>query len=407
MIIRARWLAPMDGRCIENGAVLVREGRVVAAGRWQSIAGYAAKKEVEDAGDCVLLPGLINAHTHLELSDCTPGERPADGLEGWLTRMLTRTRIDVAELERKSAAACRIGAGQCLRFGVTTVGDISRQCHVTRPVLRDGPLRVVSFGEVMAMAQRRGLLEERLARAADEACASEFLRVAISPHSPYSIEMQGYARCLEMAKGHGMPLATHLAETRSEREFLEHHSGPLKALWDSWLSWDQQVPRFAGGPIRMARELGLLDYPTLLAHVNYCDDDELVLLGRGRASVVYCPRTHEYFGHPPHRFRDMLAAGINVAVGTDSCASSRDLNLVDDLRLMHRMHPELDSQALWRMGTTNGAKAVMMDQAVGVLAPGMRADCVAFPAAGNDPLQAVLETQVGPCGVWVAGTKLA
>jgi aminodeoxyfutalosine deaminase len=396
----------MDGRCIENGAVLVREGKVVAAGRWETIAGYAAK-DVQDAGDCVLLPGLINAHTHLELSDCTPGERPADGLEGWLTRMLTRTRIDAAELERKSATACKIGANQCLRFGVTTVGDISRQCHVTRPVLKDGPLRVVSFGEVMAMAQRRGLLEERLARAADEACASEFLRIAVSPHSPYSIEMQGYARCLEVAKHRGMPLATHLAETLSESEFLEHHSGPLKALWDSWLSWDQQVPRFAGGPIRMAHELGLLDYPTLLAHVNYCDDDELALLARGRASVVYCPRTHEYFGHPPHRFRDMLAAGINVAVGTDSCASSPDLNLVEDLRLMHRVHPQLDAQTLWRMGTANGAKALMIDQTAGTLAPGMRADCVAFPAAGNDPLQAVLESQVGPRGVWAAGQKLA
>ena len=91
MIIRSRWLAPMDGRCIENGAVLVREGRIVAAGRWETIAGYGAA-EVEDTGDCVLLPGLINAHTHLELSDCTPGDRPTDGLEGWLTRMLTRTR---------------------------------------------------------------------------------------------------------------------------------------------------------------------------------------------------------------------------------------------------------------------------------------------------------------------------
>jgi len=102
----------------------------------------------------------------------------------------------------------------------------------------------------------------------------------------------------------------------------------------------------------------------------------------------------------------MLAAGINVAVGTDSCASSPDLNLVDDLRLLHRMHPELDAQTLWRMGTANGAKALMMDQAAGTLAPGMRADCVAFPAADSDPLQVVLESHVGPCGVWVAGTKL-
>lgn len=405
MIIRSRWVAPMDGRCIENGAVLVREGKIVAVGRWETIAGHGAGT-VQDAGDSVLFPGLVNAHTHLELSDCTPGDRPVGGLEGWLTRMLSRTRIDVPELESRSAAACKIGALQCLRFGVTMVGDISRQCHVTRPMLKDGPLRVVSFGEVMAMAQRRVLLEERLARAVDELCASEFLRIAVSPHAPYSIEMAGYTRCLEVAKQRGMPLATHLAETRSEREFLECHSGALKALWDSWLTWDDQVPRYAGGPIRMARELGLLAYPALLAHVNYCDDEELELLGRGKASVVYCPRTHEYFGHPPHRFREMLASGVNVALGTDSCASSPDLNLLDEMRLVHRMYPGFDVQTLWRMGTSNGAKALMMDEMVGKTTPGMQADLVAFPAAGHDPLRTVLESGVGPCGVWVAGQKL-
>lgn len=405
-VIRARWLATMAGRPIENGAVLVHEGRVVAAGRWETLAGYG-RRAVEDAGDCVLVPGLVNAHTHLELSDCTQGERPTDGLEGWLTRMLTRTRIEPAELERKSEAACRIGAEASLQFGVTTVGDISRQCHVTRPALRGGPLRVVSFGEVMAMAQRRGLLEERLTRAADTVCASQSLRIGISPHSPYSIEVQGYTCCLEVAKQHGMPLATHLAETPSEREFLEQHSGPLKALWDAWLSWDDQVPRFAGGPIRMAKELGLLDYPAVLAHVNYVDNAELALLAAGRASVVYCPRTHAYFGHPPHRFREMLAAGINVALGTDSCASSPDLNLLDDLRLVHKTHPELGLQTVWEMGTVNGARSLGMQEEVGQVAPGFWADLVAFPVRGSEPLREVLESQSRPAGVWVAGRKVA
>src|SRR5207302_10539659 len=107
-----------------------------------------------------------------------------------------------------------------------------------------------------------------------------------------------------------------------------------------------------------ANAIGLLDYPTVLAHVNYCDDVDLDLLARGRAGVVYTPRTHAYFGHPPHRWRDMLARGINVAVGTDSCASSPDLNLVDDLRLLHRLAPEVPAQTLWEMATIRGARAI-------------------------------------------------
>ena len=109
-----------------------------------------------------------------------------------------------------------------------------------------------------------------------------------------------------------MPLATHLAETPDEATFLADHTGPFRDLWSYIGAWDQDVPSFAGGAIRFAKATGLLDYPTLLAHVNYCDDAEMELLAQSKASVVYCPRTHAYFAHPPHRFREMLASGINV-----------------------------------------------------------------------------------------------
>ena len=153
------------------------------------------------------------------------------------------------------------------------------------------------------------------------------------------------------------------------------------------------IATFEGGPIRFAQSLGLLDYePTLLAHVNYCDDAEMELLARGRASVVYCPRTHAYFGHPPHRWRAMLARGVNVAVGTDSTASSPDLNLVDDLRLLHRIAPEHPAEDLWRMATSRAAKALGCHD-VGSLSPGGLADVVAFHAGSDDPLREILEEE--------------
>ena len=153
----------------------------------------------------------------------------------------------------------------------------------------------------------------------------------------------------------------------------------------------------------MARDIGLLDHPTLLAHVNYCDDDELAILSAGRASVVYCPRTHEYFGHPPHRWREMLAAGINIAVGTDSCASSPDLNLLDDLRLMHRIAPEIDSLTLWQIGTMRAARALQLEHEVGSLTPGKRADIVVWPAAGQNALTDLLENADFPVRGWMEG----
>jgi cytosine/adenosine deaminase-related metal-dependent hydrolase len=149
----------------------------------------------------------------------------------------------------------------------------------------------------------------------------------------------------------------------------------------------------------------LLDYPTLLAHVNYCNDAELEILSAGKASVVYCPRTHRYFGHPPHRWREMLAHRINVAIGTDSCASSPDLNLVDDLRLLHEIAPEIPPHSLWEMATIRAARAIQAEKNVGSLLVGKAADIVLFPIKTDQPLLEILESNAQPSAVWIAGNQ--
>jgi cytosine/adenosine deaminase-related metal-dependent hydrolase len=257
------------------------------------------------------------------------------------------------------------------------------------------------------MGERRGLLDERLQAAADRAQEGGRLRVGLSPHAPYSVELAGYTRCVALARGNGYPITTHLAESADEATFLAEHAGPLRRIWDFLGAWDEHVPRFAGGPIRFANELGLLGVPSVLAHVNYCDDAELELLAAGRASVVYCPRTHAYFGHPPHRWRDMLAAGVNVAVGTDSTASSPDLNVVDDLRLLRQLAPDVPASELWQLVTTRAAAALGIGTTVGSLAPGKQADFVSFRVSGqDDPLEALLREPGVPQGVWIAGQSV-
>ena len=223
-----------------------------------------------------------------------------------------------------------------------------------------------------------GLLDERFACAVDTTFESDRLRVGVTPHAPYSIEPEGYRRCIDFAMRTGRPIATHLAETPDEAAFLADHTGAFKELWSMIGSWDEDVPRFAGGPIRFVEAMGFLRHPTLLAHVNYCDDDELAMLASGVASVVYCPRTHRYFGHAPHRWREMLAAGINVAVGTDSCASSPDLNLVDELRLLHEIAPGFSVEEIWSMATIRAAKAVRAEDRIGSIMPGKFADLTVF-----------------------------
>jgi cytosine/adenosine deaminase-related metal-dependent hydrolase len=393
--IFAAWVAPMTGPAVRDAAVVI-DGPTITG--WGSAAAvrraFPAGVDV-DLGQAVLMPGLVNAHTHLELSNLTPGPTPATFVD-WLLSLMKQTVATAAD----PAAAVRIGIEQSLRFGVTSVGDVTAMPAVTRAVLAASPLAGVSYGEVRAMAQRRGFLEARLAAAAEPITGGRVV-AGISPHAPYSIEVNGYRRCLELAKSKQLPLTTHLAESTAEAEFLANQTGPFRELWAVLDAWDPSVPRSTGGPIRFANSIGLLRYPTSLAHVNYCDDEELDLLAAGNASVVYCPRTHRYFGHCPHRWREMLARGINVAVGTDSCASSPDLNLVDELRLLHRIAPEVDARSLWSMATTRAAAAIRSD--AGTIEVGRPADLTAFPTTGTDPLLDVLQSAAAPTAVWAAG----
>jgi cytosine/adenosine deaminase-related metal-dependent hydrolase len=402
-VLRAAWVAPMEGPIIRDGAVAVCGDTIVGVGKWETLRTEFPGDKVTEYGNAVVLPGLVNAHVHLELSDLTPppGRRR---LADWLAEVVKQFAPPGDAGAERIARAVSAGAAESLRCGVTCVGDISQRCVLSREILRDGPMRVVSYGEVLAMASRRGLLDERLAKAADLSNQTQTLRVGISPHAPYSVETDGYRRCLQVAQQQSLPIATHLAESIDEAEFLAAQSGPLRELWERIGGWDQAVPRFQGGPIHMVAELGYLNYPkTLLAHVNYCDDDELRLLAEGKASVVYCPRTHAYFGHPPHRWREMLAMGINVAVGTDSRGSSPNLDLVDDLRLLHRLAPEVPPERIWEMGTARGAAAIGCAELLGKLTVGRKADLAIFPASGKEPLLEILENDARPCAVWAGG----
>jgi cytosine/adenosine deaminase-related metal-dependent hydrolase len=206
-----------------------------------------------------------------------------------------------------------------------------------------------------------------------------------------------------------LPIATHLAESPEEAVFLARQSGSFRGIWEDLLrQWDEQVPKFTGGPIRFAQETGLLsrEIAPVLAHVNYCDEQEMDLLANSRATVVYCPRTHAYFGHPPHPWRKMAQKGIRIAVGTDSTASSPNLNLVDDLRMIRKQTPDLPADEIWKLATVNGAAALGYSKKAGELAPGAYADMVMFESTGVDPLADILENNRPLVEVWFEGVRL-
>lgn len=396
----ADWIAPIESPAFQDGGFAVQAGRIVAMGSRESIKRADPNAEVHDFGNAVVLPGLVNAHTHLELSSCTAGNSPGGTFAQWILSMRQRMQNPDA------TTAAKLGIDQCVRFGVTCVGDITQKAAITRPVLAGSPLRAISFGEVLGLGAFRHRFDELFGPAVDRKHDTPKLKIGLTPHAPYTVDIDGYRACLQFARANQLPLATHLAETFDELTFLQSSMGPFRWVWEQLGTWREGVPTFQGSPIAMAQAVGLLDYPTLLAHVNYCDNQELEILSRGQASVVYCPRTHKYFGHPPHRWREMLAQGMNVAVGTDSCASSPDLNLLDDLRLLRKIAPEIPVQTIWEMGTIRGARALGMQREIGSLQPGKFADFLVFDSTASDPLEAILQSAAIPKSVWIDGKRI-
>jgi aminodeoxyfutalosine deaminase len=416
-------------KVLSNAGVVVAGERIAGVGELADLRRQFGILTVQRERG-VLLPGLVNAHTHLELSDRSAEELRAGSFPEWVANLMAG-RPPTEQLEGASREAVRKGVAESLRAGVTTIGDISRQAAATRGELATlgGPAgggvpRVVSFGEVLGLGKLRARAEGLIAAAAagtDQMTAGglPLLRRGISPHAPYTVEGPVLRACLRKAIVKRLPLAMHLAEVVDEGAFLEELSGSLGREWEVMKSLDildEEVPRMGGGPIRWAQRWGLLladkhdakprALAVLLAHVNYCDHAELAQLAAARASVAYCPRTHAYFGHPPHRYRDMLAAGINVCLGTDSRASNPDLSVLNEARLL-RERDGTDPYALLEMVTRRGAEALGMEEQVGTIAAGKAADMTLLPWTGEaDAAEWAVRAAPVATGVWVGGRRV-
>jgi cytosine/adenosine deaminase-related metal-dependent hydrolase len=393
--LSAEWILPADGRTLHRGVLRGRGGVIEAVGPEKSVLPADRHREM---GEVAILPGLINAHTHLELTHLRgqlPQRRP---ISQWLYALQTRwpTTDDLD-------AAVEDGSAEALATGTTAVGDV---CHNNRAwrTIRKTPLRAVCFAEVTGIGPLAGAAIPRLQKKIQGCKAGQRIRFGISPHAPYTTAPEVYRQALALARKRRWLVATHLAETDSERQFLLRGSGRLLdflmhlGLMDSSV----QIPHCT--PVAFAQQVGLFDGPCLLAHVNYIDDTELKMLASSGASVVCCPRSNDFFGRSGHRYAEMLAAGINVAVGTDSLASNSSLDMLAELARL-RAEAKVDNQTLLRMGTINGAKALGLADRIGSLEPLKQADWIALdlPPDTAAPLEAVFTGQARVLEVAIAG----
>ncbi len=314
----------------------------------------------------IVIPALVNAHTHLDLTHI--GNRPYDDdFVKWVDVIRAERRIDESEIRE----AVSLGITKSRHGGTAIVGDIGGvYSTVPLEVLRASGLYGVSFIELFGQG---GWQPESIRKLHDmvdnldpisSRRGGQTMRVGLQPHSPYSVGLDMYAACAEIAAKHGLRLSTHLAETLGEIEFTKQGTGPFAELLKKLERWDDTI--IGSGLHPIDHITAPLEYPNtewIVAHVNYAAREQIDRLGSMNVHVAFCPRASAYFGHANHPYREMLKCGINVCLGTDSIINldtPERISVVDEMRLLHQ-RDGTDSATLLRMATVNGASGLGFD----------------------------------------------
>jgi len=379
MRYHARWVLPITQPPIENGTVIESDGVITYVGPRDS----APRGDDTDLGDAILLPGLVNTHTHLELT----------AMRGFLEDCRFTAWIDKLRQSRKEALteemlldSARFGIVEGLEAGITTYADTCSS-GVVMQAMRELGVRGIMYQEVFGpdpaqaeIAMRD--LEKRILALENE--QTDLVTLGISPHAPYTVSDPLYGAAAHFANGRDLPLAMHIAESEDEQRIVVDGSGDFaEALRERGIA----VARRARSPIALLEARGALERGPLLIHCVRADAADIEIMARHGCSVAHCPASNAKFGHGIAPILPFIAAGIRVGIGSDSVASNNRMDILDEARLavlIHRAatrrHDAFGADEALTLATLGGAHALGLDSRIGSLEVGKDADLAAFRA---------------------------
>ena len=378
---------------IPEGFVEILGGRTVRSGARAGLS-IPADAEVVDLGRAILMPGLVNAHCHLDYT-LMKGEIPADGgFAAWIARIVARKKT-WSDADYKTSI--ELGMRQCVESGTTLIANITCVPHLVSSLDLENAPRVWWFAEQIDLGRTanppEGSWEEMLRPRFDRQGFS------LSPHALHSVTPKRFRESVAFCNAHNLPWTTHVAESREEWEMFHDASGALFELTKK-LGRDMSDCGEAT-PFQILRQLSSgASTPALLAHMNTLSDEDLALLSRNPKcfSVAHCPRSHAFFSHPAFRMNELRDSDVPVCLGTDSLASNKDLSMFSEMRKMKKSFPQLSAGEVIQMATLSGAKA---------LGHGADwadwADWIALPDPGGPPASSVIQFADSPFFVMVSG----
>jgi cytosine/adenosine deaminase-related metal-dependent hydrolase len=388
MILRARTVVTMDGPPFENGAVAISENQIVDVGKFPEVSARHPRTKIIDLGEQALLPGLINAHCHLDYT-CLRGKIPP---QKTFTDWIRAINALKAELSPKDyLASIDQGFAEAKRFGTTTIANLTAFPDLVPRI--QAPIRTSWFAElidVRAPERANEVIElaiQSLGRARPPGAAG-----GLAPHALFTASKNLYRRCEKVARREKILLTTHLAESREEMEMFRQESGPLYNFMKSMgrpmddCGNATSLERFLGAPGGRA-----LPDRWIIAHLNELAESDFKLLKEltDKFDVVHSPRSHDYFGHSPFPFKKLRALGFKICLGTDSLASNENLSLFAEMSAFQRGEPGISPDKVLEMVTVNAGLALNQSrhgEKLGRIRPGFEADLISIPTSGSPNL---------------------
>ena len=388
-LLRAAWVCPVAAPPLRAGWVAVHDGRITAVG-----AGHDAPPaaRVEDLGDAVLLPGLVNAHTHLELSWLRGRVAPGADFLTWVSGLMRARTAPEQPGDPATEAPCRDAIAEMRATGTVAVGDIANAL-ISPALLAEAGMPGVVFHELIGFRVTDGARHVEQARLRHSGLASSGVRIALAPHAPFSVSRELFAAIRDAAAAVAPPLTSvHAGESPEEVALLTTGDGPWRERLVALNAWrDDWTPPGCGAGDYLC-DLGVIRAGTLVVHGVQFTDGELARIAGTGATLVTCPRSNTWVGVGAPPIARFLASGVRLAIGTDSLASAPDLNVFAELAELRRLAPEAPARRLLAAATVGGAEALGLGADFGTIEVGRRAELVVVDAAGvADPEEAMVQ----------------
>ena len=385
MFYQADWILPSDAPSLRGGWIRVEADRITGIG---TAAELPSNADAQKFPGCALLPGLINAHCHLELTSLKDRLPSGKSFPVWVEELRGFTAgLDASDYH----ASALKGVDLLLSGGATTVVDVGNTGDAL-PVLAASPLRAFGFMETLGLDPSVAGFRFTHAKAqAGHTRDTSCFHSGIAPHAAYSCSPELLSAVIRHQQTSGLPVTIHASESREEADLFASASGPLQ-------EYCRRI--FAGAsehrnttPIRWLESEGLFPDHALIVHGNHLDDADMEILLRHKSTMVHCPSSHAFFGHKKFPYRELKARGIPVCLGTDSLASGDSLSMLDQIRLFRKGFPEVAAQEALHLATVVAAEAIGMGNELGKLKAGYKADFIVVrtkTSPKEDPCEAVL-----------------